>query len=80
MPASNKKLGSPESRCTHKEGFAAGLVALRAQGLEPPDFAKGLAADVIAGNITGARNGGHDPRALPKKHNVNERKRGNVKA
>jgi hypothetical protein len=43
----------PTNRSTTEEAFAAGLVALRAQGLEPSDFAKDLAQQVIDGKITG---------------------------
>ena len=55
--AAKKKSGmrdilGTEPRATHEEGFKAGLLALRAQGLEPSDFAKDLAAKVIAGTIT----------------------------
>lgn len=42
----------PETRATYEEGLAAGLVALRAQGLEPSDTAKDLARRVAAGEIT----------------------------
>ena len=42
----------PETRATYEEGLAAGLVALRAQGLEPSDFAKALAVKVAANEIT----------------------------
>jgi hypothetical protein len=42
----------PETRATHREGFEAGLVALRAQGLEPSDYAKELAEQVSAGEMT----------------------------
>jgi hypothetical protein len=41
------------ARSTREEAFAAGLVAQRAAGLEPSDFAKELAARVVAGEITG---------------------------
>jgi len=41
-----------EPRATHEEGFLAGLLALRAQGVEPSDFAKDLATKVIAGTMT----------------------------
>lgn len=40
------------ARSTDAEAFAAGLVALRSAGLEPSDFAKELAAKVIAGEIS----------------------------
>jgi hypothetical protein len=39
-------------RSTHDEALAAGLVSLRAQGLEPSDYAKDLARKVAAGEIT----------------------------
>lgn len=39
-------------RATLAQGFEAGLVALRAQGLEPSDFAKILAERVCAGRMT----------------------------
>lgn len=61
-----------EPRATHEEGFQAGLLALRAQGLEPSDFAKDLAAKVIAGTITSqqmedALNGHYRARTAAKK-------------
>ncbi|MGA2394273.1 MAG: antitoxin VbhA family protein [Candidatus Lustribacter sp.] len=46
------RLGKSEARSTDAEAFAAGLVALRAAGLEPSDYAKELAARVIAGEIS----------------------------
>jgi len=42
----------PEVRSTYAEAAAAGLVALRAQGLEPSDFAKELAMKVASREIT----------------------------
>jgi hypothetical protein len=39
-------------RAAVEQGFEAGLVALRAQGLEPSDVAKRLAERVCAGRMT----------------------------
>jgi hypothetical protein len=41
-----------ERRASDAEGFAAALVALRAQGLEPSEYAKELARKVVAGEMT----------------------------
>ena len=41
-----------ENRASYAEGVSAGLVALRAQGLEPSDYAKELAARVANHEIT----------------------------
>jgi hypothetical protein len=42
----------PGLRGSYAEGLAAGLVALRAQGLEPSDYAKSLAEQVAGGKMT----------------------------
>jgi hypothetical protein len=42
----------PETRATYDEAAAAGLVALRGQGLEPDDFAKDLARKLAGHEIT----------------------------
>ena len=47
-----KLLNDGPPRCSLEEAFDAGLVALRAAGLEPSDDAKELAARVVAGEIT----------------------------
>lgn len=39
-------------RCSLEEAAAAGLVAMRAAGLEPSGYAKELMARVITGEIT----------------------------
>ena len=39
-------------RCSLEEAAAAGLVAMRAAGLEPSDEAKELMGRVVAGEIT----------------------------
>lgn len=42
----------PEPRSTLNEALAAGLVSLRAQDLEPSDYAKDLARKVADGQMT----------------------------
>ena len=47
----HKFVNDGHSRCSLEEAAAAGLVAMRAAGLEPSDAAKELMARVIAGEI-----------------------------